>query len=61
MEADEDPLAGEQDLNDCHHHNVLPPTWGCPTLFPREGTISAWGGHIIISISISAAANYLFM
>ena len=25
MEADEDPLAGEQDLNDCHHH-MLPPT-----------------------------------
>ena len=49
VEADEDPLAREQDLNDCHHH-MLPPTWGCPTLFPRAGTISAWGGDIIIII-----------
>ena len=66
MEADEDPLAREQDLNDGHHH-MLPPTWGCPTLFPRAGTISAWGGDIIISIIISAAcihiylSNYLFL
>ena len=60
MEADEDPLARKQDLNDCHHL-MSPPTWGCPRQFPRAGTISAWGGDIIISISISAAANYLFM
>ena len=49
VEADEDPLAREQDLSDCHPH-MLPPTWGCPTLFPRAGTISAWGGDIIIFI-----------